>query len=138
MYCLVHCVWGAYFICILHILGVPCILCGDMYVWNISLTLLKQTQGTQTGEYILWTRYFECTWYIWYPDIFYIFNIYVMYIWCLLGCWCVWWTVYILGILGKEHIIYTHVYKVCDLHSMRIHEFWKIYKIYVGKFSDTK
>ena len=75
--------------------------------WNISLTLLK------TGDYIFWTRYLGCTGCIWCPDMLYIFNIYVVYIWYVLRCWCilnVWWTVYSLCILGREQIVYTHVY----------------------------
>ena len=67
--------------------------------------------------------------------------IYRVYIWYVLGCWCilcVWWTVYILCIICEEHIVYTHVYIICDLHISRIQVFWESNEIYVRNLQTQK
>ena len=70
--CLMHYVWGASFISMLHVGGVPCIMYGDMYFRNISLTLSKNI-GKYISEPDIWNA----------PNdlIFCIFNIYVVYVW---------------------------------------------------------
>ena len=138
--CLVHCVWGAYFIYILYILCVPCIYVWGHVFWNLSLKLFKHRGNNHESIYIvnlIYGMHLTC---LMSRYILYIINICSVYLVCF-RYWCilyVCWTVYILCILCEEHIVYTQVYIMCDLHILRIHVFWESYEIYVRNFQTQK